>query len=471
MYPSRSQGHTNVVALSLAVRWCRCKLIAASFVAMVFLLMLASQVGAQTTSGNSTTGQSLFTNKGCINCHAPNAGARVNAINAGGHIEHARTQGMLAQTDATGQEYNDIAAYLATLFPVQGTQSIAHNTATSISIPNIVLNTAFGDYVGLRTTAGGQARGAAVFTVGSTLMTYTPTTGQCGADTINYEAYRTINSGTSNLRSLSVSIANPAAPNITTSASSANGVIGSAFTYTPVSSGGAVGVYDISSGTLPAGLGINTSSGAITGTPSGPAGTSNVTLRGSNCLDGALSGQSSTRNIAITINTPSSAPAITSPASANFTEQSAGTFNVTASGSPAPTFSASGVRPSGVTLSSSGVLSGTPALGSAGSYPLTITASNGVAPDATQNFTLTVVSAGPGITFVASPATVSSGGSATLTWNSNGTNCTASGAWSGVKASAGSQVLTSLSVTGAYTLTCSGAGGSASQTVTISVSG
>ena len=286
---------------------------------------------------------------------------------------------MPAQIDATGQEYNDIAAYLATVFPVQGTQSIAHNTATGINITNVILNTNFGDYVGLRTTAGGQTRGAASFTVGSTLMTYTPTTGQCGADTINYEAYRTINSGTSNLRALSVSIANPAAPNITTSANSANGVIGSVFTYTPVSGGGTVGIYDISSGTLPAGLGLNTSTGAITGTPSGTAGISNVTLRGSNCLNGALSGQSSTRNIAVTINTSAS------------------------------------------------------------------------------------------VTLLASPSTASSGGSATLTWSSDGASCAASGAWSGIKASVGSQVLTNLSVTANYTITCSGASGSASQTVTIIV--
>ena len=52
--------------------------------------------------------------------------------------------------------------------------------------------------------------------------------------------------------------------------------------------------------------------------------------------------------------------------------------------------------PSGVTLSSTGVLSGTPAAGSASSYPITITASNGVLPNATQSFTLTVNAASAG---------------------------------------------------------------------------
>ena len=52
-------------------------------------------------------------------------------------------------------------------------------------------------------------------------------------------------------------------------------------------------------------------------------------------------------------------------------------------------FTKTGSLPSGVTLSSAGVLSGTPA--TTGTYPLTIIVSNGVLPNATQHFTLTVV--------------------------------------------------------------------------------
>ncbi len=83
----------------------------------------------------------------------------------------------------------------------------------------------------------------------------------------------------------------------------------------------------------------------------------------------------------------------------------------------------------------------------------------------------TLINVAPSVTLLANPATVNSGGSATLTWNSSASSCAASGAWSGVKASNGSQVLTNLNATRDYTLRCSGAGGSTSQTVTISVSG
>src|SRR5438445_606207 len=91
------------------------------------------------------------------------------------------------------------------------------------------------------------------------------------------------------------------------------------------------------------------------------------------------------------------APAITSANSTTFKVGTAGSFAVTATGVPAPTFSETGALPSGVTLTSAGVLSGTPAANTGGTYPITITASNGVLPNATQNFTLTVNQA-PAIT-------------------------------------------------------------------------
>lgn len=83
------------------------------------------------------------------------------------------------------------------------------------------------------------------------------------------------------------------------------------------------------------------------------------------------------------------APAFTSAASTTFTEDTAGTFTPTASGSPAPTVSESGNLPSGVTFDGT-VLSGTPLTGSAGTYPVTFTATNGIGSPATQSFTLVV---------------------------------------------------------------------------------
>jgi hypothetical protein len=99
------------------------------------------------------------------------------------------------------------------------------------------------------------------------------------------------------------------------------------------------------------------------------------------------------------------APGITSAASTTLTAGTAGSFTVTTSGSPAPALTESGTLPSGVTFTDNGdgtaTIAGTPAAGTGGTYPLTITAHNGIAPDATQSFTLTVDEA-PAITSPAS---------------------------------------------------------------------
>jgi hypothetical protein len=74
-------------------------------------------------------------------------------------------------------------------------------------------------------------------------------------------------------------------------------------------------------------------------------------------------------------------------------------YTLTASGSPAPTFSVTGgALPSGLTLNSAtGVISGTPTAG--GTFAGTLTAANGVAPAATQAFSINIPLASQVITF------------------------------------------------------------------------
>ncbi|MCC6290766.1 fibronectin type III domain-containing protein [Candidatus Nomurabacteria bacterium] len=70
------------------------------------------------------------------------------------------------------------------------------------------------------------------------------------------------------------------------------------------------------------------------------------------------------------------------------------------------------------------------------------------------------------------PLTVDTGASPTLTWTStNATSCTASSAWSGSRELNGSESVGPLSTSGTfvYTLSCAGAGGSASDSVTVNV--
>jgi hypothetical protein len=77
----------------------------------------------------------------------------------------------------------------------------------------------------------------------------------------------------------------------------------------------------------------------------------------------------------------------------------------------------------------------------------------------------------PTISFSASPATLTAGAAATLTWSAtNATACTASGDWSGAKAVSGSASTGALSAAKSYVLSCTGAGGSATQSVAVAVS-
>ena len=74
----------------------------------------------------------------------------------------------------------------------------------------------------------------------------------------------------------------------------------------------------------------------------------------------------------------------------------------------------------------------------------------------------------PALTFSASPTSVSGTQATTLSWSAtNVSSCTASGGWSGSKASSGT-FTTTLTQSTTYTLTCSGSGGSSSKNVTVS---
>jgi large repetitive protein len=83
-------------------------------------------------------------------------------------------------------------------------------------------------------------------------------------------------------------------------------------------------------------------------------------------------------------------PVITSQAYATFSTGQADSATVLTSALPAATLSESGTLPAGLSWNSDGTIEGTPAAGTGGYYPITITASNGIAPDYTQSFGLSV---------------------------------------------------------------------------------
>lgn len=131
----------------------------------------------------------------------------------------------------------------------------------------------------------------------------------------------------------------------------------------------------------------------VTITPAaGQTGVATITI---SVFDG---GRTTTTSFTVTVNA-SPWPEFTSGNSTTFTIGLGNRFQVTAVGTPSPTFSATGLPQWATLNATTGVLSGTPPAGTAaGSVAIVITASNGVPPDATQNFTLTLQPI-PAITF------------------------------------------------------------------------
>ncbi len=132
-------------------------------------------------------------------------------------------------------------------------------------------------------------------------------------------------------------------------------------------------------------------SGATTATLTVTAAT--VAMRGDQfqCVVSNSAGASVTSAaVALTVNVPAT---ITSANSATVTVNQALNFTVTATGLPAPTFGVTaGSFPAWAVLNpTSGVLSGVPPSTVGSPLSFTISASNGVAPAATQNFTLIVL--------------------------------------------------------------------------------
>ena len=175
-----------------------------------------------------------------------------------------------------------------------------------------------------------------------------------------------------------------------TSATATSFTTGAASTFSITTVGGGSVPALTVTGSLPSGVTFTDNgdrTATLAGTPGASAGgTYNLTFSADNGTTPAV-----TQDFTLTVN---QAPAITSAASTTFNVGAAGTFTVTTTGFPTPTISSTVGLPSGVTLTDNGdgtaTLAGTPAAGTAGTYPITITAMNGTGAVAVQSFTFTV---------------------------------------------------------------------------------
>lgn len=131
-------------------------------------------------------------------------------------------------------------------------------------------------------------------------------------------------------------------------------------------------------GTLPHGVSFDETTDTLEGTPT-QEGEYTITLTASNGV-----GANAVQSFTLVVQAP---PVITSPAEATFEDHTPSSFVVSATGTPAPTITAWGSLPAGVSYEN-GLLYGTPT--QTGTYEVTFFAANGIGAESIQQFTLKV---------------------------------------------------------------------------------
>jgi len=165
------------------------------------------------------------------------------------------------------------------------------------------------------------------------------------------------------------------------------GDINIAYNQTISASGGtAPYTFAQTSGTLPTGLSLNTSTGVISGTPTTTSG-SPFTFTITATDSATPTHNTGSKSYTVTINP---AVAVTTTTLSNWTVNQPGySQTVSASGgSGTYTFTSVGTLPPGLTLSSAGVLSGTPT--TAGSFTFAVTATDTLGSSANEGFTVVI---------------------------------------------------------------------------------
>jgi hypothetical protein len=293
--------------------------------------------------------------------------------------------------------------------------SADHTTFTAGSAGSFTVTTTAGYPVATTMTKTGALPSGVSFTDngdGTATLAGTPAAGSAGSYPLTITA---TNAAGSRQQSFTLTVQPTSASPVITSADHTTFSFGSAASFTVTTTAGFPTDTTITkTGAFPAGVTFTDNgdgTATIAGTPTA-AGSFPITITASN---GSSTDATQTFTLTVT-----KKPVITSSNAATFAVGAAGSFTVTTTAGypPTSTLSETGTLPSGVTFTDNGdgtaTLAGTPAPGTTGSYPLTITASNS-AGSTQQSFTLTVDPGNhPPTADAGGPYTVAEGGSLSL---------------------------------------------------------
>jgi len=253
-------------------------------------------------------------------------------------------------------------AYSQTLTATGGTAPFTWSISAGTLPAGLALDAATGVISGSPTTAGTSS-----FTVRVTDSAATPLTGT---------------------RAYTVTIQPTPVLTITTT-SLPGAVIGTPYSQTLAASGGTLPLtWSISVGALPAGLVLDAATGVISGTPT-TAETANFTVT---VTDSSVPVATDTQVLSIVVSPPGSALSITTTTLPNATFGTAYSQTLAATGGTPPySWSISiGALPSALTLSTAGVISGSPIVSGPFNFTVMVTDSAVPANTATQPLLLTV---------------------------------------------------------------------------------
>jgi hypothetical protein len=196
-------------------------------------------------------------------------------------------------------------------------------------------------------------------------------------------------SGQSAAASLAIQIASaPVATLKITTTSLPNGTVSQAYSATIAATGGTSPYsWTVSSGTLPTGVTLGAASGVISGTPS-QSGTSSFTIQVKDA-----SGQTATTNLGIQIANASLQIVTTSMPNATVGQAYGVQLNGTGGTTPYMWTVSAGTLPGGLSLSSSGLISGSATVAGSSSFTAQLTDAKG--QTASQAYTVTITAATP----------------------------------------------------------------------------